>query len=86
MEFLNIEICVEVSVNENEYDTDTIASTIKKIVPRIGETIWMPYDWERKNEFGTRAFIVKDICHHILNKAKYSYDQVVVFVEPIKNK
>lgn len=60
----------------------SLGFSTKTYLPRIGETIWFPFRWEREKEFGTRAFLVEDICHHISTELK-NYDSVVVYVSPI---
>ena len=75
---MNIEFIVETEDSEV-----SIGISTKNYVPRIGETIWMlPYNWERKKEFGTRAFLVENVCHHISTKLE-NYDSLVVYVSPI---
>jgi hypothetical protein len=68
-----------------------IAYCAKQVHPRKGELIWMPYNWERKEEFGTRAFIVTHIAHHMPTQAmniytEGRYDNIVVYCTPIKEK
>ena len=46
----------------------------------------MPYDWDRKDEFGTRAFIVEDVAHHMPSgKMNHTYDDIVVYCTPVKH-
>lgn len=75
---MNIEFIVEL---ENE--EKSIGTSVKNYIPRIGETIWMlPHDWNRKKEFGTKAFYVENVCHHISTELE-NYDNIVVYVSPI---
>ena len=80
-EFYWLEIRFVVEKDEEEIE---IASVTKRIPPRKGEYIWMPYKWEKEEDFGTRAFIVEDIAHHINPKhSQVSYDSIVVYCTPI---
>jgi len=63
-----------------------IAYCAKMIAPRKGEYVWMPFNWDKKNEFGTRAFIVEDVAHHIGENIKGTYDNIVVYCKPIIKK
>tara|TARA_R100000656_G_C3925319_1_gene123705 strand:- start:432 stop:671 length:240 start_codon:yes stop_codon:yes gene_type:complete len=75
---MNVEIIANI-----EDEEVPIGITTKEYTPRIGETIWiLPYNWEREKEFGTRAFLVEDICHHV-SLERSNYDSVVIYVTPI---
>jgi hypothetical protein len=73
---------MEIILEEEGNDDVSLCHTIKTNCPRVGEYIWLPYNWERKKEFG-RAFRVTDVAHHIGVGLKINYDSVVVFVEKI---
>jgi len=68
---------------ENGEETQ-IAYCSKQVAPRKGEYIWMPYNWERKEKFKTRSFLVENVAHHINpNHKNGSYDNIVVYCKPM---
>lgn len=76
--FLSISFVVETEDSELP-----IANTMKEILPRIGEYIWMPYNWDKKSEFKTRSFIVEEIAHHISPDSNIPYDSIIIYCKPV---
>lgn len=71
-------------VEKSDGEEEQIAYCAKNVHPRKGEYIWMPYNWDRKKEFGTRAFIVEDIAHHMpIETMKGTYDNIIVYCTPV---
>jgi hypothetical protein len=75
---------IEIILDSDDYPDTSLGTTMKRILPRAGEIIWMPYNWEWKKKYKTRAFVVREVCHHIMLNSKGAYDNIVVYVEPIK--
>ena len=74
--------CMDIVLEEENGEETHLCHAIKRDCPRNGEYIWMPYNWEKKKEFG-RAFIVTDVAHHIGADMKISYDSVVIYVAKV---
>jgi len=78
-------LSIEIIVTKNNGEEISICQGVKKLLcPRKGEYIWMDYNWEGKKKFGTRAFIVEDVAHHIADNLKVTYDNVVIYCNPLK--
>lgn len=84
LEWLSIEVILNPQ-DDGKEEITIHQGAQKRIIPRVGEYIWMPYDWERKGELGTRAFIVTDVAHHFpLEGTKDVYDSIVIYVDLVK--
>jgi len=85
--WLNIAFVVPGNNPETDEDDCQIMTTAKMILPRKGEGIWLLQEPEKAQaieKFGTSTFIVTDIYHHIASGKGGCYDNIVVYVEPLK--
>ena len=81
--WLNIEIYA--SVNDDD-EAEQISITAKVICPRKGEYVWMPFQWEHKEKWGTNSFMVDEVCHHISPNIKGTYDSIKIYCTPVTDK
>ena len=86
-----MESSIEIILGDGGDESISLARTTAYIIPRKGEYVWMPYDWDRKKEFGTRAFIVDDVAHHVFlypqegnNKPRIFGDNIVLYVSKVE--
>ena len=71
-------------VEKESGEEEQISYCSKQVHPRKGDYIWMPYNWGRKEQFGTRAFIVEDIAHHMPSEqTRGTYDNIIVYCKPV---
>lgn len=75
---------IEIEVRiEKEGEADIILGKFNYgVAPRVGEYIWMPYNWGRKKEFG-RAFVVASVAHHFSYEKIICSGSIVVFVNKV---
>lgn len=86
-----MEHSIEIILGDGGTGSITLARTSAFVIPRKGEYVWMPYDWERKEDFGTRAFMVDDVAHHIFlyphetnNPRRIFGDSIVLYVSKVE--
>lgn len=73
-------------VDEEDGNETTIAYSTKQILPRKDEYVWLQGEAKEKSKsrFGTSAFIVTDVAHHVISNNKFGYDNIVIYCNPVK--
>ena len=73
---------IEVIVR-SEVDESSIGKTETSFVPRVNEILWiLPRGHECEKKYGTRSFLVEEVCYHFSMTLK-NYDSAVLYVTPI---